>query len=45
VEGIGDTLEAIYRDSERLDISTAAAAMRLTQEGLTAVHPTPAGVA
>jgi len=45
VEGIGQTLEAIYRDSERLDISTAAAAMRLAQEALTAGHVIPAGIA
>ena len=45
VEAIGETLEAIYRDSERLDISTAAAAMQLAQEALTAVHAIPAGVA
>jgi len=35
VEGIGETLEAIYRDSARMDISTAAAAMRLANEALT----------
>jgi leucine dehydrogenase len=45
VDAIGETLEGIYRDSERLDISTAAAAMRLAQEALTAEHPTQAGVA
>ena len=45
VEGIGETLEAIYLDSERLDTSTAAAAMRLAQEALTAVPLISADVA
>lgn len=45
VEGIGETLQAIYRDAERLDISTAAAAMRIAHEVLTAAPPIPAGIA
>jgi len=34
IERIGETLEAIYRDSERLNVSTASAAMRLAREAL-----------
>jgi len=38
IQAIGETLEEIYRASERLDISTAAAASRLAQEALTPVE-------
>ena len=43
VESIGETLEAIYRDADAMNISTAAAAMRLANEALKPLPPVAAG--